>query len=234
MRILRNTSVDLPWAVKAAHLTDLSWRMKLCGYKEGFRSQVLAGGIKGYLKRMLLCSMNDTPFNRSKAEILKSKKKDRKSCWFRGRDQDQSIKSVLFVPYTPGSELASKIRRIEAENRQGRSSRIKVVERAGRSLVNSLSSNYPWATGACTDEKCFPCSTNNSGKFISCRRPGMSYRIVCTICSSAVYKGETSKCLYVRGKKHLEELASSNQSNAMVIHNKQFHPQSLELNFRMV
>ena len=108
------------------------------------------------------------------------------------------------------------------------------MERAGRSLVNSLSSNYPWATGACTDEKCFPCSTNNSGKFISCRRPGMSYRIVCTICSSAVYEGETSKCLYVRGKKHLEELASSNQSNAMVIHNKQFHPQSLELNFRMV
>ena len=98
MRILRNTSVDLPWSVKAGHLTDLSWRMKLCGYKEGFRSQVLAGGIRGYLKRMLLCSMNNTPFNRSKAEILKSKKEKQKSCWFRGRDQDQSIKSALFVP----------------------------------------------------------------------------------------------------------------------------------------
>ena len=42
MRILRNTSIDLLWSVKAAHLTDLSWRIKLCGCKEGFRSQFLA------------------------------------------------------------------------------------------------------------------------------------------------------------------------------------------------
>ena len=62
----------------------------------------------------------------------------------------------------------------------------------------------------------------------------MSYQIVCTICSSAVYEGETSKCLYIRGKKHLEELSSNVQSNAMVIHNKQFHPQYVALNFRMI
>ena len=233
MRILRNTSFELPWSVKVRHLSDLSWRMKLCGYKEGFRSQVLAGGIRGYLKRMYLCSSKNIPFNRSKDVIIRSKREKKKSCWFQGRAKDQSIKSVLFVPFTPGSELANRIRDIEADNRQGRSSRIKVVERAGKSLLNSLSNNYPWPAEACSDVNCFPCSTNVSGKFQSCRRPGMSYKISCTICSSAVYEGETSKCLYVRGKKHLGELSTGNKSNAMVIHNKKFHPQTSGLNFRM-
>ena len=61
----------------------------------------------------------------------------------------------------------------------------------------------------------------------------MSYKIVCTMCSSAVYEGETSLCLYERGKKHLSEYSSSVQSNCMVIHNKKFHPESTCLNFRM-
>ena len=36
LRILRNTSVDTPWFVKANHLTDFSWRMKVSGYGECF------------------------------------------------------------------------------------------------------------------------------------------------------------------------------------------------------
>ena len=36
-RILRNTSVSLPWAIKAKHLSDLSWRMHVSGYQENFR-----------------------------------------------------------------------------------------------------------------------------------------------------------------------------------------------------
>ena len=61
----------------------------------------------------------------------------------------------------------------------------------------------------------------------------MSCRIFCTIFNSAVYEGDTSKCLYVWGKKHLEELSSGNQSNAMVMHNKRCHPQAFVLNLRM-
>ena len=46
-----------------------------------------------------------------------------------------------------------------------------------------------------------------------------AYKIVCTICPSSVYEGETSMCLYERGKKHLSEFSSGVQSNCMVIHN---------------
>ena len=36
---------------------------------------------------------------------------------------------------------------------------------------------------------------------------------------SAIYEGESGKCLYERGKKHLSEFNSYLSSNAMVIHN---------------
>ena len=100
-------------------------------------------------------------------------------------------------------------------------------------MVNTLAGSYPWRPGACDDDECFLCSTNVSGKFVSCRKPGMAYRIFCTICSSAAYEGETSKCLYVRGKKHLEEFGSGVETNCMVIHNKKFHQESKDLNFMM-
>ena len=65
----------------------------------------------------------------------------------------------------------------------------------------------------------------------------MAYRIFCSLCSgvgiSAVYKEETGKCLYERGKKHLSEFQAGLSSNAMVIHNRNHHPSATTLNFRM-
>ena len=96
LRILRNTSVDLPWSVKCGLLSDFSWRMKVSGYGEGFRAKVLAEGVTGYLKKMLISENKNVPFNRSKGEILRAKKGRRKTPWFRQRGTEYS--SVLFVP----------------------------------------------------------------------------------------------------------------------------------------
>ena len=233
LRVLRNTSLDTPWVVKAGLLSDLSWRMKLSGYGESFRAQVLSGGVTGYLKKVQLCNNKNIPFNRPKEEIVKNRKNKNVTAWFQSKNKQESFSSVLFVPFTPGSELAKRIRYLEEANHQGRDSRIKVVELGGKTLVNTLSNNYPWKPDACNDGECFPCSTNTRGRFVSCRKPGMAYRIFCTICPSSVYEGETSLCLYERGKKHLSEYSSSLQSNCMVIHNKKFHPESTCLNFRM-
>ena len=139
--------------MKVEHLSEFSSRMRLSGYGESFRAQILSGGITGYLKKMALCTNKEIPFNRHKAEIMDSKKRKKDgSSWFRRRDQDASFKSVLFVPYTPGSELVGKIRDLEACNRQGRETRIKVVEQAGRTLLNSFSNNYQWKPRACEDQ----------------------------------------------------------------------------------
>ena len=61
----------------------------------------------------------------------------------------------------------------------------------------------------------------------------MANRIFCTLCEFAAYEGETSKCLYVQGRKHLEEFGSGLHTNCMFIHNGMFHDGSIVLNFRM-
>ena len=70
------------------------------------------------------------------------------------------------------------------------------------------------------------CSTNSDIK-ISCRKPEVSYRIVCTLCSldeiGAAYEGETGKCLFVRGKWHIKEFKDEIRTNEMVIHNQKYH-----------
>ena len=50
VRILRNTRPNLPWETKAKHLNQFSERMKLSGYNELYRYQVIQSGVKGFEK----------------------------------------------------------------------------------------------------------------------------------------------------------------------------------------
>ena len=189
---------------------------------------------------MLLTSHEQgKPFNRSGKDIRKTRSVRQRSNnrWFNGNDNSTSYNTVIFVPATPGSTLAKTLRDHEAANNQGRSSRIKVVEKSGMSVKQLLSKSYPWKTEKCSDPCCFPCSTNQKMQF-SCRIPGASYRIVCTVCesseSSAVYYGETGQNLYSRGKQHLSEFRQKLPSNNIIIHNGKYHSDILSgFNFRM-
>ena len=51
------------------------------------------------------------------------------------------------------------IREAEKANRQGRESRIKVVEQSGSTVRDVLAKNYPWEYTTCDKLQCFPCST---------------------------------------------------------------------------
>ena len=73
-RVLRNTSVDIPWEDKAELLSQLSWRMALSEYPEGFRSNVILGGLTGYLKTLKKSVFNGTPFHSSRQDISQSKR----------------------------------------------------------------------------------------------------------------------------------------------------------------
>ena len=233
VRVLKNTAVHLPWSRKASLLSDLSHRMQLAGYKEGFRAKVISEGIVGYVKKVSLAFNNNSPLNRPNHVIAANKKKKRDR--LRNSTSNQ-CQSVLFVPATPGSVLARSIRQCEERNAQGRQVRIKVVERSGRSVKNTLAPNYPWKPQFCNDSDCFPCSSGKLPK-ISCRKPGVAYQIVCTLCSgsgiSSVYEGESGKCVFERGKKHLSEFHAGLSTNAMVIHNRIHHDSVPSLNFEM-
>ena len=176
------------------------------------------------MKKVVLSVKSSTPLNRPKQAIAASKKK--KGSWLNTSDSVQ-YQTVLFIPATTNSSLARMIRRCEENNSQERNVRIKVVESSGRSVKNTMAYNYPWAPEVCRDPNCFPCSTGSVQR-VSCRKPGMAYRIFCILCSgvgiSSVYEGETGKCLYERGKKHLSEFQAGLSTNAMVIHNRNHHP----------
>ena len=50
---------------------------------------------------------------------------------------------------------------------------------------------------------------------------------------SSVYEGESGKCLFERGKKHLSQFQSGVPTNAMVIHNRMQYSCATSLNFKM-
>ena len=181
----------------------MSWRMKLSGYSTGFRLQALFGGMMGHLKLLSRVSKGSTHLHRSKEMILSDKSLKNSVTWF--KRSDIPYRSVLFVPSTPDSRLANVIREAEKANRQGRESRIKVVEQSGSTVRDVLAKNYPWEYTACEDPQCFPCSTrgkSSSKKMVSCRRPGVGYRILCLSCRDsgiiAVYHGESGRSMYTR------------------------------------
>ena len=122
--------------------------------------------------------------------------------------------------------MAKEIRRKEEENRQGRKTRIRIVEISGQTVRNTLARNYPWKAQPCNSDECFLCTTTPDSK-LSCRRPGVGYRIVCTLCGSAgivsQYQGESGRNLFTSGKEHLKEFRAKNSSNCMVIHSQKHH-----------
>ena len=160
-------------------LSELSHRMQIAGYGEGFRARVISECITGYVNKVVLSFKNSTPLNRPKQAIAASKKE--KGSWLHTSDSVK-YQTALFVLATTNSSLARMIRRCEENNSQGRNVRIKVVESSGRSVKNTMAPNYPWAPVVCRDPNCFPCSTSSVHR-VSCRKPGMAYRIFCTLCS---------------------------------------------------
>ena len=124
----------------------------------------------------------------------------------------------------------------EEANRQGRNTRIRVVESSGQTVRNTLARNYPWKFEGCGVQECFHCSTTT--KFTtSCRTPGIGYKITCTLCEGlgalAEYQGESGRNMFTRGKEHLSEFYRGVSSNCMVIHSNKHHHGSKELSYRM-
>ena len=190
----------------------------------------------GHLKLLKRAANGEVDLHRSKENILSDKESKNSTAWF--KKSDIPYKSVPFVPATPGSVLANAIRDVEKQNRQGRKSRVKIVEQSGSTVRNILAKNYPWEFSECSDPECFPCSSGGTSKKISCRRPGVGYKIYCNICKDAgalaTYQGESGRNLYSRGKEHLQGLSAGTTSNCLVIHNNVHHGGSKDANFTMV
>ena len=132
--------------------------------------------------------------------------------------------TVLFMPATPCSELASRIRKKALENNQGRDWTIKVVEMSGKSLTSCLQKSNPSPKAPCTDASCMSCPQGILG---ICSKEGCVYKISCThpLCGEGGerYWGESSRTLSIRQGEHQRSLEKEKQESVLWTHCAQHH-----------
>ena len=101
--------------------------MRASGYKEDYRLQVIRSGVEGFDKMIEVSKTGGRPINRARTweQDKRQKKKELQGRnWYRQGGYDVP----LFVPHTPGGELAKRMRAKEQENNQGRTIRFKIIE----------------------------------------------------------------------------------------------------------
>ena len=111
---------------------------------------------------------------------------------------------MIFVPATPGTELKRKLQK----EMDGLNMKVKVVEKPGDRLVDTLKMNVKKERVLCGDEDCMICKSKKGG---SCTKPGPVYGIFCQAegCG-AVYYGESGRNGLTRSKVHVNDRRSNN------------------------
>ena len=244
IRMMRNTSRDEDEEVRKFFLSDFSHRMRMSGYPEQFRREIIVAGVRGYEKQVERNDKGECPLHRPKGfrkEERTQEKAIKKRAWYKPSD------AVLFCPSTPEGELARRMRRITQDVGERTGLRVRVVERGGISIQSQLvrreNQNMCRSTNECVIHKSGDrgnCSTENivyRGTCLTCKEKGISSKpdsmgnIVKVENSprgiNSVYIGETSRTCFSRGKEHLESMRNPNRtssrSNAFVRHREVYH-----------
>ena len=155
LRVLLNCSPQLTKQRVSEHLTYFSKRMQASGYNKRFRYEVIKSAVNAYDNIKELENQGRRPMCRESGyeRARRRREKERmKEGWFKKNNYE----AVLFVPSTPGSQLASQYRQTVSKHKV----RIRVVERAGKKMKNILQRNDPLSDKACKDNTCFLCTTS--------------------------------------------------------------------------
>ena len=210
-------------------------RLKDCGYSARFRSQVVQKAKKLYQKQIERDRLGIKPLYRSRELIILDRQK-RKSLnqnwWNKG---SKVFTSVMFVPPTPGGELAARLKKREAELAGSTGLRIKFVEQGGVKLKNKLVRADPFPSAECGKLKCPVCKMTEfstpaeRGTFwTKCTTKSVGYRIICKNCQKssklASYEGETGRPARVRLGEHFAGLKNKTKSNPLHKHQIPVHP----------
>jgi hypothetical protein len=248
-RILRSCNRTLPWEKKASYLTEFARRLQASGYPEAYREEIILATIRTYRKMEDREDRGIRPINRpdSFEEDARAKAKlMTKSTWFRKGNK----RTVLFVPSTPDSRLATIIKATLDRKSQGVDWGVRIVEQGGRSLASMLETKYPVKLGPCRSHDCLPCK---SGHYGVCRHTNVCYRITCS-CGARIqqeeitpvdgpsqgppgdqgpsqehqYLGETSRNLASRSAEHLQLFRAQSKDSPLWKHCLQEHQGSKE------
>ena len=96
-----------------------------------------------------------------------------------------------------------------------------MIERAGRSVCQTLQKSYPFSKDKCGESDCFVCLSGGKG---NCMRENINYEIVCTrVGCQYIYFGETSRNSFCRGREHLKSLMKRDTDSVLVQHVNEHH-----------
>ena len=165
------------------------------------------------------------------------------------QDENKSqskIKAVMFVPFTPGSELAKMLRENEEKLVQLTNNKLKIVERASVKLQDIITKSNPWKGTDCQRSNCLLCFTKTKQEkpnLQDCHKRSLVYETWCITCENMEfdkieelelgeqqknemkrkvkkykYVGETGRSAFERGWEHLNDLAQLRTSSHMLKH----------------
>ena len=169
---------------------------------------------------------------------------------FKKSSQDgeiSKIKSVIFIPHTPNSELSKLLKEKEIELEKVTGDKLKIVEKSGTKIEDILTKTDPWKGSDCRRENCFLCNTKIiTGKDLKkdCTKRNILYEIRCLSCEKEEldkieelcgddikkkkqmesemivprYIGESGRSAFERGFEHLDQLATLNKKSHMLKH----------------
>ena len=142
-----------------------------------------------------------------------------------GAKADLQTITVLFVAQTPNGELASRLKKAEAELSQLCGNKVKIVEQAGVSLKTILVKANPLGELKCGRPLCLPC--RHDDKKSDCKVRSITYQTTCLACKSdgidRRYIGESARSAYERGVEHQTGYNSQSLDNHMYKHHQIDH-----------
>ena len=124
--------------------------------------------------------------------------------------------------------------------------RIKIVERAGTTLKNTLPNTNPWAGAHCSRSDCTTCNQGME-ELPDCTKRSLVYESICADCNPgaigkgelkiveqeepSIYVGETARSIYERGKEHWEAWKSRREDSHIYKHMELHHGGKEDPNF---
>ena len=220
---LHNTSKSVTTGEKADLLSDFMGELKISGYSECERKNILESAVNTHVKLMHKEARGLRPYYRSKfdAKGVNKKSSQYKRNWFRGNDN--MYKTVMFVDATPNDELIKALRRTEEKFMIDQDHRIKFVSKSGTKLINLFQKRDPFQRN-CDLSDCAPCAAlkDDPSKLSDCKVNNVCYSSVCTNCDEEgkrrVYHGETARNLHIRSREHMQLLRNKSEQSFMYKH----------------
>ena len=131
------------------------------------------------------------------------------------------------MPYTKGSSLKRCLQEAEDKALGNRlSGRIRVLERLGRTVKETITNPTPWKSDPC-GRNCNICQEKPG----SCKTRGVVYEIHCQECKEkglkSLYIGETHRTMWDRIQEHFSKLESGANYSALLKHWRALHQDTL-------